>query len=108
MFAFFHCRCLLFLIPVLYSCKKNLSLTVSPQQSQTKTIRSGAENATTTVYGNCNYLFNESSLTSAGWTKVFEDEFNTDLAKWNIWTGGAYNNELQYYQAGNLRLSEGV
>lgn len=55
----------------------------------------------------CNYVLNESALTSTGWTKVFEDEFTTNLSKWNIWYGGAYNNELQLYQVNNLQLLNG-
>jgi beta-glucanase (GH16 family) len=55
----------------------------------------------------CDYEFDETTLTSAGWTKIFEDNFSTDLSKWNIWTGGAFNNELQYYQAANLQLIDG-
>jgi beta-glucanase (GH16 family) len=46
-------------------------------------------------------------LDSLGWTKVFEDNFDGDLAKWNVWTGGAFNNELQHYQQSNLQLLDG-
>jgi beta-glucanase (GH16 family) len=56
----------------------------------------------------CNYDLNEASLTAAGWTKVFEDNFTTDLSKWNMWTGGAFNNELQHYQASNLQIVDGA
>ncbi|MES2328651.1 MAG: glycoside hydrolase family 16 protein [Bacteroidota bacterium] len=55
----------------------------------------------------CNYVMDETQYTNNGWTKVFEDNFDTDLSKWNIWTGGAYNNELQFYQAANLQLVSG-
>lgn len=58
--------------------------------------------------GTCDALFNETALTAAGWSKTFEDNFDTDLSKWNIWTGGAYNSELQLYQAPNLQLSSGI
>ena len=44
----------------------------------------------------CDYDLDETTLTSTGWKKVFEDNFSTDLSKWNIWTGGAFNNELEY------------
>jgi beta-glucanase (GH16 family) len=50
---------------------------------------------------------NENTLAGAGWTKAWGDDFNT-LASWNIWTGGAWNDELQYYQAGNLSISNGI
>lgn len=56
----------------------------------------------------CGYDLDESRLTGAGWTKVFEDNFTGDLSKWNIWNGGAYNNELQLYQENNLVISDGV
>jgi beta-glucanase (GH16 family) len=55
----------------------------------------------------CDFQLDETTLTSTGWTKVFEDNFTTDLSKWNIWTGGAFNNELQYYQAANLQVLNG-
>lgn len=56
----------------------------------------------------CDYNLNESTLLGSGWTKLFEDNFDTDLSKWNIWTAGAYNGELQYYHAPNLQLSNGI
>ena len=55
----------------------------------------------------CDYNLDETALTNAGWTKTFEDNFDTDLSKWNTWTGGAFNNELQYYQPANLQLVNG-
>jgi len=86
------------------------------KQVQTTSIQTTGNNnsalettASTTVNANaiCNYNFDETALTNAGWTKTFEDNFDTDLSKWNIWTGGAYNNELQYYQAANLQVVNG-
>ena len=64
-------------------------------------------NIAVTGTGICDYVFNESAVIAAGYTKVFEDNFDTDLTKWNVWTGGAFNNELQYYQAANLQLLNG-
>ncbi len=61
-------------------------------------------NVSVNAIGLCDYAFNEATVTAAGYSKVFEDNFDTDLSKWNIWTGGAFNNELQYYQAGNMQL----
>lgn len=55
----------------------------------------------------CNYNPDETILIAAGWTLAFKDEFN-DLSNWNIWTGGAFNNELQYYQPDNLTISNGI
>jgi beta-glucanase (GH16 family) len=59
------------------------------------------------VHGVCDYNLDENALINAGWTKTFEDNFDTDLSKWNIWYGGAFNNELQLYQASNLSVSSG-
>ena len=64
-------------------------------------------NIAVTGTGICDYVFNESAVIAAGYTKVFEDNFDVDLTKWNVWTGGAFNNELQYYQAANLQLLNG-
>jgi beta-glucanase (GH16 family) len=59
------------------------------------------------VHGVCDYNPDENALINAGWTKTFEDNFDADFSKWNIWYGGAFNNELQLYQASNLSLSSG-
>lgn len=56
-------------------------------------VTSAAVNAT----GICDYDLNETALVTAGWTKIFNEDFSADLSQWNIWTGGAFNNELQYY-----------
>lgn len=37
-----------------------------------------------------------------GWTRVWEEDFDTDLSLWDTWTGGAFNNELQLYRGSNL------
>lgn len=58
--------------------------------------------------GVCDAAFDEVAVTAAGWKKTFDENFDTNLSKWNIWTGGAYNNELQLYQAPNLQLSNGI
>ncbi len=42
-----------------------------------------------------------------GWELLWEDNFDDDLSEWNIWTGGAFNEELQKYQADNLYVEEG-
>lgn len=72
--------------------------------AQVRTAANGTVNAT----GICDYTLDETTLTGTGWTKIFEDDFTGGLDSWNIWTGGAYNNELQYYQGGNLQLSNGI
>ena len=58
------------------------------------------------VTGNCSYVFSEAALTNSGWTKILDEQF-ANLDNWNVWFGGAYNNELQLYQAANLQLTNG-
>jgi len=50
----------------------------------------------------------EAALSVSGYTKIYEDNFSSDLSNWNIWTGGAYNDELQFYQANNLTITNGI
>jgi beta-glucanase (GH16 family) len=60
--------------------------------------------APSSPFGSCDYDLDETKL--AGWKKTFEDAFSVanDFSRWNIWTGGAWNEELEYYQASNLVL----
>ena len=58
--------------------------------------------------GVCDFDPGESALTGPGWTKVFDEGFSADLSKWTIWIGGAYNEELQFYQPANLQIANGV
>lgn len=87
------------------SCKKDISdiNLKAGEEFPTSTIQT-----TATGIGTCNYNLDESILTSTGWTKRFNEDFTTDLTKWNIWTGGAYNYELQYYQSPNLVINSGI
>src|SRR5574339_941316 len=59
------------------------------------------------VQGVCDYEINESVILGEGWIKSFDESFSGDLGKWNIWHGGAFNNELQLYQATNLSVTNG-
>jgi beta-glucanase (GH16 family) len=56
------------------------------------------------------YDLNEQTLIQAGWTKSFEESFDADFSKWNIWEGGAFNNEYQCYTANNsnVEITNGV
>ncbi|HJU74273.1 MAG TPA: glycoside hydrolase family 16 protein [Gemmatimonadaceae bacterium] len=58
--------------------------------------------------GVCDYDQADASLTSAGWSKVFDEPFATDLSQWSIWTAGAFNEELQFYQAANMQVAGGI
>jgi beta-glucanase (GH16 family) len=57
-----------------------------------------------------NYDMNEASVMNAGWTKTFNEDFSTDFSNWNIWQGGAYNNEYECYTSSpkNLSLTNGI
>ena len=41
------------------------------------------------------------------WTLVFEEEFE-NLSSWDIWYGGAFNNEIQLYKEEQLSLDNGI
>ena len=56
----------------------------------------------------CDFHIDEDALTNAGWTKIFEEDFTSDLSQWNLWTSGAYNNEWQHYQPNNLLVEDGL
>jgi beta-glucanase (GH16 family) len=83
-----------------------VAMTISCTKENT-TLPSVIEAATATIDGECDYNI---TTTPSGWSVAFSDDFegsslNTD--SWNIWTGGAFNNELQHYQASNLQVSGG-
>ncbi len=48
----------------------------------------------------CGYVAHDSIFNN--WTLVFEENFDQDLSQWTPWRGGAFNEELQYYRAGNV------
>src|SRR5690349_20594610 len=58
--------------------------------------------------GVCNYDLHDSALIAQGYQKVFEENFSTNLNKWDVWNSGAYNNELQCYKPANLQLTNGI
>jgi beta-glucanase (GH16 family) len=58
--------------------------------------------------GVCDYNPAESALTGTGWTRVFDEGFSAGLSQWTIWNGGAFNEELQLYQADNLQTAGGL
>lgn len=94
-----------FLIINFSSCKKAISNSSDDKRGDVEV--SVASPATASI-GVCDYDLNETTLTSTGWTKKFDENFSTNLNQWNIWTGGAYNNELQHYRAANLVINNGV
>ncbi|MDB5136310.1 MAG: glycoside hydrolase family 16 protein [Mucilaginibacter sp.] len=88
------------------SCKKNSSLPGNPAPTNVVDINPVLNPIIAHTTGN--YDFNDTTLTDKGWTKTFEDNFDGDLSKWNIWTGGGFQQELQCYQASNLQIVGGV
>jgi beta-glucanase (GH16 family) len=64
--------------------------------------------AVSATAGVCNYDPTDGQLTGTGWTKVFEESFSGGLSQWTIWTAGAFNEELQHYQASNLAIANGL
>ncbi|MGZ3879800.1 MAG: glycoside hydrolase family 16 protein [Flavisolibacter sp.] len=102
-----HIFCIVSLPFLTTSCQKQeVSGKAGTLQPETA-LNTRAVSTTITAHGICDYVFDENALTANGWVKTFEDNFDADLSKWNIWTGGAYNNELQYYQANNLQVAGG-
>jgi len=57
------------------------------------------------VVSNSGFDFSAADL--EGWELLWEDNFDANLSDWNIWKGGAFNEELQLYQEDNLYLEEG-
>ena len=84
------------------SCQRE-SKTITPEE--TISARP-APQPNPVVHGVCDTNFTDASFN--GWTKVFEDDFTSDFSKWNIWYGGAFNNELQLYQSANLKIANGL
>ena len=96
---------LLFLITVC-GCKKNVE-TKAGETEEIETARPTPPPPPPPVHGVCDYDIDEPAIIGAGWTKTFEDLFSSNLNSWNIWIGGAFNNELQLYQGSNLSVTGG-
>jgi len=96
--------CLVLFSIIIFGCKKNNS----NESVANEEIATGRPTSPPPpVHGVCDYDISESAITAAGWTKTFGDDFSTNLNSWNTWYGGAFNNELQLYQAANLSVTNG-
>ena len=50
----------------------------------------------------------KSSVAESQWELVFEDQFDGDLSRWDVWESGAYNEEIQYYTGEQVRTENGL
>jgi len=50
----------------------------------------------------------ETALATQGFTKLYEENFTGDLSQWQVWEGGAFNEELQLYKKQNLIIANGI
>lgn len=90
----------LLLIVFFSNCKK---------ESQPKPADPGPTNINpVTAHVAANYVFDDATLTNAGWTKAFEDNFDGDLSNWTVWTGGGDHDELECYQPANVEIVNGI
>jgi beta-glucanase (GH16 family) len=95
----------IFFLVILTGCKKN----VDTSEAINEEIATGKPTPPPppSVHGVCDYDINETAILGAGWTKSFDESFSNNLNNWNTWYGGAFNNELQLYQAANLSVING-
>ncbi|MBM3176382.1 MAG: glycoside hydrolase family 16 protein [Bacteroidetes bacterium] len=100
----------LFASIILLSCQQEISPLPSFKSSAIKAI--GISDSSILQGGSYTTPCNaDIASTITGWNLVFSDEFAgtaVDQTKWKIWTGGAFNNELQYYQGANISISGGI
>jgi beta-glucanase (GH16 family) len=105
MIAIKQILCLFIFFLIFISCKKNVVI----PEAVNEEIATGKPTPPPPpqVPGACDYDINETTILGAGWAKSFDESFSTDLTNWNTWYGGAFNNELQLYQAANLSVANG-
>ena len=96
----------IFFLIILTSCKKNVT-TTEVIDEEIATGKPTPPPPPQPVHGVCDYDINEIAILGAGWTKSFDESFSGTLTNWNTWHGGAFNNELQFYQASNLSVTNG-
>lgn len=93
------------LLLIIAGCKKDVATRESINE-ETATARPVSPPPPSPAGGACDFDINEATLGS-GWTKTFDENFSGNFNLWNIWNGGAFNNELQLYQADNLSIENG-
>lgn len=82
------------------SCKKNSS---APAPDKNSSLRVNPITADITA----DYDFNDTTLTKHGWTKTFEDNFDGDLSRWTVLTGGVQY-ELECNKPANVSAVNGA
>ncbi len=50
----------------------------------------------------------EMQITEDGWQLVFDEAFDSNLDQWNVWLGGAFNNEIQLYNREQMTVANGI
>jgi len=99
-------KLLLAAMALLFACEtEDLRFSHIPKADRLKDTQPITTLGTVNAIGDCNYTFSEGSIAGT-WTPLLDEQF-TNLNNWNIWNGGAYNNELQLYRSLNLVVSGG-
>lgn len=100
---------LCFIIPalsLLISCKKDI-VSNDIINEEIATGRPAPPPPPPPTPGICDFDISETAILNAGWTKTFDENFSGNLNNWTTWYGGAFNNELQLYQAANISVTNG-
>ncbi|WP_396637374.1 family 16 glycosylhydrolase [Maribacter sp. R77961] len=95
-------------ILVIFSCSGNedTSITIIPDNPEPE-AQNPPEEVEKELPKVSNVGFDFTAADVEGWELVWEDNFNEGLFEWNIWNGGAFNQELQLYQEQNLFVEDG-
>lgn len=97
---------LLSLAILVFACGKESEPEVTPTTTPTTPPPTNVPSFMVPEVNPKGYDFTETD--TKGWEMVWEDDFNSNLSAWNIWTGGAFNNELQLYQGDNLYVENSL
>jgi hypothetical protein len=93
-------------VSMLGSCKKTTA-TNKGKQDTTTTPVSPYTNPKTASVTNADYDVSDTAFTNHGWTKAYDEEFNTDLSNWGVMTGGMYL-EQECNEPANVQIVNGV
>ncbi len=93
----------LFLFFLVFMCIISCSETTIPVKLNPPSDIFGLQNTIPASSG-----YDTKGSENKGWKLIFDENFDSDLSKWNVLYGGSYNNELQLYTPKNLYLTEGL